>query len=165
QRERALPFGAGNIEIQRDREIHEPLSFAVHNARDLVRYFRRHFGLKPSRRPLNLTPGVQAAGNRIGKKRDAEKQKAGPEQPAPDAATPAKRSCGCFPNHVAARLYSMSSSARKRMFLGGLTPMARAVLRLTASCNLCGSSIGNSAGFAPRKIMSTSFAPWRPKAR
>jgi hypothetical protein len=52
-------------------------------------------------------------------------------------------------------LYSITSSAAKRMPFGMMTPSALAVLRLTTSSNLVGCSIGSSAGFAPFRIRAT----------
>jgi hypothetical protein len=40
-------------------------------------------------------------------------------------------------------------------------PSALAVLRLTTSSNFVGCSTGRSAGFAPRKILSTNSAARR----
>src|SRR4051812_6721169 len=51
--------------------------------------------------------------------------------------------------------YSMTSLARSRIEVGNSMPRAFAVLRLTASSNLVGNSIGRSAGLAPRRILAT----------
>ena len=57
--------------------------------------------------------------------------------------------------------YSITSSARARNDSGMSRPMAFAVLRLTTISNLVGCSIGISAGFAPRRILSTKSAARR----
>ncbi len=51
--------------------------------------------------------------------------------------------------------YSITSSARASSVGGMFKPMVLAVVRLITSSNLVGCSIGRSAGFAPRKILST----------
>ena len=50
------------------------------------------------------------------------------------------------------------SSARASRVGGTSSPSALAVLRLITNSNLVGCSIGKSAGFAPRKILSTLIA-------
>src|SRR5262249_32817367 len=57
--------------------------------------------------------------------------------------------------------HSITSSARRRKDSGIVSPIAFAVLRLTTSSNLVGCSTGMSAGFLPRKIMSTNSAERR----
>ena len=52
-------------------------------------------------------------------------------------------------------IYSITSSAAKRMPFGIVMPSALAVLRLTTNSNLVGCSIGSSAGFAPFRIRAT----------
>src|SRR5262245_16665099 len=54
-----------------------------------------------------------------------------------------------------APLHSITSSARARIPGGNISPIALAVLRLTASSNLTGCSTGRSAGLAPCKILCT----------
>ena len=51
--------------------------------------------------------------------------------------------------------YSISSSARTSTDGGIVRPRALAVLRLMTNANLVGRSTGRSAGFAPRRILST----------
>src|SRR6516164_8486347 len=51
--------------------------------------------------------------------------------------------------------YSITSSARASSVGGTSRPSAFAVVRLTTSSNLVGCSTGRSAGFAPRRILST----------
>ena len=53
------------------------------------------------------------------------------------------------------RSYSITPSARTRKDSGTVSPSAFAVVRLTMRSNLLGCSTGRSAGFAPRKILST----------
>src|SRR5262249_5578214 len=54
-----------------------------------------------------------------------------------------------------AALHSITSSARARIPGGNVSPIALAVLRLTASSNLTGCSTGRSAGLVPCKILCT----------
>jgi hypothetical protein len=54
--------------------------------------------------------------------------------------------------------YSITSSARNNIDVGIITPIALAVWRFTASSNVVGCSTGNSAGLAPRRILSTYAA-------
>jgi hypothetical protein len=54
--------------------------------------------------------------------------------------------------------YSIITSARARRDSGIASPSALAVLRFMTSINLVGCSTGISAGFAPRKILSTKSA-------
>jgi hypothetical protein len=51
--------------------------------------------------------------------------------------------------------YSITSSARASSEGGTVRPSALAVIRLMTRSNLVGCSIGRSAGFAPRRILST----------
>src|SRR5262249_19159786 len=51
--------------------------------------------------------------------------------------------------------HSINSSARSRTASGILSPSALAVVRLMTKSNLVGCSTGMSAGFAPRRILST----------
>ena len=51
--------------------------------------------------------------------------------------------------------YSITSSARASSVGGTVRPSALAILRLMVRSNLVGCSIGMSAGFAPRNILST----------
>src|SRR5262249_55494584 len=57
--------------------------------------------------------------------------------------------------------YWISRSARCTKSRGSVTPIAFAVFRLTMSSNFCGCSTASSAGFAPRRILSTSTAARR----
>src|SRR5204863_8103303 len=54
--------------------------------------------------------------------------------------------------------YSIISVARTRKVSGMLRPSAVAVVRLMTRSNRVGCSTGMSAGFAPRKILSTKSA-------
>src|SRR5215470_10825347 len=54
-----------------------------------------------------------------------------------------------------AALHSITSSARASRVGGTVRPSAFAVVRLIMRSNLVGCSTGMSAGFAPRKILST----------
>lgn len=60
------------------------------------------------------------------------------------------RACSGPPEHQ-----SMTRSARTSTDGGTVSPSARAVLRLTASSNVVGCSIGRSPGRAPLRILST----------
>src|SRR5262249_36143171 len=60
-----------------------------------------------------------------------------------------------------AALHSITSSARSRTASGILSPSALAVVRLMTKSNLVGCSTGMSAGFAPRRILSTRSAARR----
>ena len=51
--------------------------------------------------------------------------------------------------------YSMTSSAVARSVDGTIRPSAFAVLRLMASSNFVGCSIGSAAGLVPFRILST----------
>src|SRR5262249_2017484 len=51
--------------------------------------------------------------------------------------------------------HSITSSARVSSVGGTVMPSALAVIRLTARSNLVGCSTGKSAGFAPRRTLST----------
>src|SRR2546425_5935970 len=53
------------------------------------------------------------------------------------------------------RTHSITSSARSRNDSGIVRPSALAVVRLMTRSNLVGCSAGMSAGFAPRRILST----------
>ena len=55
--------------------------------------------------------------------------------------------------------YSITLSARASNIGGIVSPIALAVLRLIANSNLLGLCTGRSAGFSPRKILSTYSAP------
>ena len=57
--------------------------------------------------------------------------------------------------------YSITSSARASSVGGTSRPSALAVFRLITNSNLVGCSTGMSAGFAPRRILSTSSAERR----
>ena len=59
--------------------------------------------------------------------------------------------------------YSITSSARASRVGGIVSPSALAVFRLMTSSNLVGCSTGRSAGFAPRRILSTCSAARRHK--
>src|SRR5262249_22050296 len=54
-----------------------------------------------------------------------------------------------------APVHSITSSARNRNDSGIVSPSTLAVVRLMMRSNLVGCSTGMSAGFAPRRIMST----------
>jgi hypothetical protein len=54
--------------------------------------------------------------------------------------------------------YSITSSARASSVCGTVRPSAFAVVRLITRSNLVGCSTGRSAGFAPRRILSTKSA-------
>src|SRR6516162_1506279 len=51
--------------------------------------------------------------------------------------------------------YSITSSARARSACGSVRPSALAVTKFTMRSNFVGCSTGMSAGFAPRRILST----------
>src|SRR5262249_40428948 len=57
--------------------------------------------------------------------------------------------------------HSITSSPRTRNASGICNPSTLAVVRLTARSNLVGCSTGRSAGFAPRRILSTYSAARR----
>src|SRR5262245_53953639 len=57
--------------------------------------------------------------------------------------------------------HSITSSARNRRVGEIVMPSALAVFRLTASSNFDGCSIGRSAGFAPRRTLSTKLTTCR----
>ena len=57
--------------------------------------------------------------------------------------------------------YSITSSARASNVGGTVRPSAFAVVRLIIRSNLMGCSTGRSAGFAPRRILSTKSAERR----
>src|SRR5439155_27051108 len=59
------------------------------------------------------------------------------------------------------RAYSSTASARCKNALGIVRPMAFAVLRLMASSNFVGCSMGISFGSLPCKIFCTNLAPCR----
>jgi len=54
--------------------------------------------------------------------------------------------------------YSINSSARARKVVGRVRPSISAVVKLTVRSNLVGCSTGISAGFAPRRTLSTKSA-------
>src|SRR5262249_21829722 len=60
-----------------------------------------------------------------------------------------------------AAIYSISWSASVSTVHGTVTPSSFAVRRLTTSSNVVGCSMGMSAGFAPRRILSTKSAARR----
>src|SRR5262249_42822439 len=75
------------------------------------------------------------------------------------------RACGNRPCSRAAEqrdelapLHSITSSARASNADGTVRPSALAVTRLMTRSNLVGCSTGMSAGFAPRRILSTNSA-------
>ena len=57
--------------------------------------------------------------------------------------------------------HSITSSARSRSVGGIVIPISIAVFRFTASSNLEGCSIGSSAGFVPRRTLSTRLTTCR----
>jgi hypothetical protein len=61
-------------------------------------------------------------------------------------------------------VHSITSSARASSMGGMVRPSALAVIILIVRSNLVGCSTGKSAGFAPRKILSTYSAPRRNSA-
>src|SRR5262249_37667863 len=63
-----------------------------------------------------------------------------------------------------AALHSITSSARASSVGGTSRPSALAVTRLTTRSNLVGCSTGMSAGFAPRRILSTYSAARRKRS-
>jgi hypothetical protein len=58
-------------------------------------------------------------------------------------------------------IHSITSSARASIVGGTVRPNAFAVVRLMTRSNLVGCSTGRSAGFAPRRILSTYSAARR----
>jgi len=65
------------------------------------------------------------------------------------------------PDSCSADTHSITSSARASSVGGTSRPSAFAILRLITSSNLVGCSTGISAGFAPRRILSTRSAARR----
>src|SRR5262249_11883624 len=63
-----------------------------------------------------------------------------------------------------ASVHSITSSARRRKASGIFSPSTLAVVRLTTRSNLVGCSTGRSAGFAPRRILSTYSAARRKRS-
>src|SRR5499427_2494969 len=63
-----------------------------------------------------------------------------------------------------AAVHSITSSARAKNVSGIVRPSALAVLRLTTRSNLVGCSTGISAGFTPRRILSTNPAVRRKRS-
>src|SRR5262249_38450025 len=61
-------------------------------------------------------------------------------------------------DELAAPHHSITSSARASTVAGTARPSALAVTRLMTKSNLVGCSTGMSAGFAPRRILSTRSA-------
>jgi hypothetical protein len=61
-------------------------------------------------------------------------------------------------NFGSGRLHSITSSARSRNASGILNPSALAAFRLMMRSNFTGCCTGMSAGFAPRRILSTNSA-------
>src|SRR5258707_11779429 len=51
--------------------------------------------------------------------------------------------------------HSITSSARSRIDVGSVTPIALAVFRLSANSKFVACSTGRSAGCAPRRILAT----------
>jgi hypothetical protein len=72
------------------------------------------------------------------------------------------RLCGL--QGVVSSLHSSSASARSKNVSGIVRPMAFAVLRLTASSNFVGCSMGKSFGCRPCNILCTNFALCRKMA-
>src|SRR5262245_8341678 len=64
-----------------------------------------------------------------------------------------------------AAFHSITSSARASTDEGTSSPSALAVVRLMKRSNLVGCSTGSSAGFAPRRILSTKLAARRHMSR
>ena len=69
---------------------------------------------------------------------------------------PRRRRAAKQGDELAAGSHSINSSARSKIASGIFSPIALAVVRLMTRSNLVGCSTGMSAGFAPRKILSTS---------
>jgi hypothetical protein len=69
--------------------------------------------------------------------------------------------CGPVAPHPLVARQSITSSERSKSAGGIVKPIALAVLRFTTSSNLEGCSIGNSAGLAPRRTLSTRLTTWR----
>src|SRR5262245_28384646 len=67
-------------------------------------------------------------------------------------------------DELAAAAHSITSSARRRKASGIFSPSTLAVVRLTTRSNLVGCSTGRSAGFAPRRILSTYSAARRKRS-
>src|SRR5262249_6242523 len=65
------------------------------------------------------------------------------------------RCCAAEQRDELAALHSITSSARDRNDSGIVRPSAFAVVRLMTKSNLVGCSTGISAGFVPRRILST----------
>jgi hypothetical protein len=63
-----------------------------------------------------------------------------------------------------ASFHSITPSARAKNVSGIVRPSALAVLRLTTRSNLVGCSTGISAGFTPRRILSTDPAVRRKRS-
>jgi hypothetical protein len=67
-------------------------------------------------------------------------------------------------NRSKAAPYSITSSARASSVGGTVRPSVFAVVRFMTRSNLVGCSTGMSAGFAPRKILSTKLAARRKRS-
>src|SRR3979490_751379 len=76
--------------------------------------------------------------------------------PQSDSCTATNNAHGCNES-----IYSITSSARASSIGGTSRPSALAVLRLITNSNLVGCSTGMSAGFVPRRTLSTSSAERR----
>src|SRR5262249_39379822 len=61
-------------------------------------------------------------------------------------------------DELAAPDHSITSSARSRIDVGSVRPMAFAALRLTMTVNRLERSTGRSPGFVPLRILSTNVA-------
>src|SRR5262245_54814997 len=72
-----------------------------------------------------------------------------------------RRRCAAEQRDELATPHSITSSARSRNPSGMFSPRALAVVRLMMRSNLVGCSTGRSAGFAPRRILSTYSAARR----
>ena len=94
---------------------------------------------KPPQRLL-LAPGPQRLRQRV---------RGSPQAGSTVAAAPPSRS------EIAPADHSITSSARASSIGGTSRPSALAVIRLMTKLNLVGCSTGMSAGFAPRRILST----------
>src|SRR6516164_2029221 len=70
----------------------------------------------------------------------------------------------CTKSRHQAHLYSITSSASCWSCAGTLRPKALAVFRLMTSSNLVACWTGNSAGWAPLRILSTYGAVWRARS-
>src|SRR5262249_14368220 len=131
--------------------------------------------------PPKLHPHVAAIGPTQVRKRLSERRYARPRQgivfvvrhqyadaPHPLGLLPPRhhrpRRCAREPRDYLATVHSITSSAVARSVSGMVRPSAFAVFRLMTRSNLVGCSTGISAGFVPRRILSTISAARRNRA-